>query len=297
MRERGNPRSLIAGLCLGLVAGTSPSCGSRAAPEVIVMSTFEYARPDGVPLMLDAYLPPTPGPHPAVLLIHGGGWEAGSRSEVAELGGVPGTAWAGTGFAAFAIDYRLAPEHPYPAAVQDVRAAVAWIRRHADDFSVDPARIGAFGMSAGGHLAAMLAVVGEGSLVEGSRVRAVVSWSAPLHLGVTVRLSGFLRPIVARFLGCRVEECGDRLLAASATSHIDASDASILIVNSTDEFVPVEQAALTAEAFRRHGVPVRSIEVPGSSHGGYASVAVPGATESVWEATVAFLRRWLEYPR
>jgi acetyl esterase len=262
------------------------------------VSTFEYGRPDGVPLMLDAYLPPTPGPHPAVLLIHGGGWEAGSRSDVAELGGVPGTVWARKGFAAFAVDYRLAPEHRYPAAVQDVQAAVAWIRRHADDLAVDPERIGAFGMSAGGHLAAMLAVTGEGSLVSGSRVRAVVSWSAPLHLGVTVRLSGFLRPIVARFLGCRVvEECADRLLAASVTSHIDPSDAPILIVNSTDEFVPVDQAAVTAEAFRRHGVPVRSIELPGSSHGGYASVAVPGATESVWEATVAFLRRWLGYPR
>jgi acetyl esterase len=297
VRERGDARSLIAGLCLGLVAATSTSCESSTTLDVIMVSTFEYARRDGVPLMLDAYLPPTPGPHPAVLLIHGGGWEAGSRSDVAELGGVPGTAWARTGFAAFSVDYRLAPEHPYPAAVQDVRAAVAWIRRHADDFSVDPERIGAFGMSAGGHLAAMLAVMGEGSLVRGSRVRAVVSWSAPLHLGVTVRLSEFLRPIVARFLGCRVEECGDRLLTASATSHIDPSDAPILIVNSTDEFVPLDQATVTAEGFRRHGVPVRSIELPGSSHGGYASVAVPGATESVWEATVAFLRRWLGYPR
>ena len=110
-------------------------------------------------------------------------------------------------------------------------------------------------MSAGGHLAAMLAVKGEGSLVHGSRVRAAVSWSGPLHLGVTVRLSGFLRPIVARFLGCRVEECGDRLLTASPTSHIDPSDAPILIVNSTREFVPLDQATVTAEAFRRHGVP------------------------------------------
>ena len=82
--KRRDPRSLIAGLCLGLVAATWTSCDSRTALDVIMVSTFEYARRDGVPLMLDAYVPPTPGPHPAVLLIHGGGWEAGSRSDVAE---------------------------------------------------------------------------------------------------------------------------------------------------------------------------------------------------------------------
>jgi acetyl esterase/lipase len=202
--------------------------------------------------------------------------------------------WARAGFAAFAVDYRLAPEHSYPAAVEDVKSAVHWIRRHAEDYSVDPERIGAFGMSAGGYLAATLAVVGEGSLEDGSRVRAAVSWSGPLDLAETARHSEFLRPIVARFLGCPIDRCRDRMDAASVSSAVDSTDAPTLIVNSEQEFVPLDQAASTAEAFRRYGIPVREIALPGSSHGAYADTAVPGTRGSVWETTVAFLRGWLD---
>ena len=98
-----------------------------------------YASPGGVPLKLDAYLPGSPGPHPGVILIHGGGFRFGEREWERYLA----TALVDAGFAAFSIDYRLAPEFPFPAAV------------------VDPREIGAVGESAGGHLAAMVAVLGS----------------------------------------------------------------------------------------------------------------------------------------
>src|SRR5262249_59697942 len=76
------------------------------------------------------------------------------------------------GLVAFSVNYRLAPAHPFPAAVEDVEAAVAWVRKHAKDYGVDPKRIGALGGSAGAHLVGMLATDGGGSLKTGHRVAA-----------------------------------------------------------------------------------------------------------------------------
>ena len=117
-------------------------------------------------MMLDSYLPGSPGPHPGVILIHGGAFRFGERAWERYLA----TALVDAGFAAFSIDYRLAPEFPFPAAVDDVLAAVAWVRAHATEYGVDPREIGAIGESAGGHLAAMFAVLGRDSLDMGSRI-------------------------------------------------------------------------------------------------------------------------------
>jgi acetyl esterase/lipase len=92
------------------------------------------------------------------MVIYGGGWVLGNKALSAPLA----RQLAQQGFVAFAMNYRLAPLHPFPAAVDDVQASVAWVRDHAFDFGLDPARVGAIGGSAGGHLSAMLATLGEG---------------------------------------------------------------------------------------------------------------------------------------
>src|SRR5262249_41639796 len=133
-----------------------------------------YRTVAGQTLKMDAYLP-AGGPHPAVLLIHGGGWDHGDKASDA----TSARALAAHGFGAFAAHYRLAPPGGtwhFPAPVEDVQAAMIWIRAHADEYRVDAKRVGAFGDSAGANLALMLGVSGKPGA---DRADAVVSWSGP----------------------------------------------------------------------------------------------------------------------
>src|SRR5579884_1001510 len=140
-------------------------------PSITVTRNVVYATPDGVSLALDVYAP-AGGPYPGVVVIHGGGWSSGDKGQwVAE-----GTNLARAGFVAFVINYRLAPpggHWHFPAAADDVRAAVRWVRAHALASHADPARIGALGGSAGGNLALLLATTGQEG---GDRVEGAVSW-------------------------------------------------------------------------------------------------------------------------
>jgi acetyl esterase/lipase len=160
--------------------------------------------------LLDLALPSEahPGPSPVILVIHGGGWIEGDKSSFAsDRYGVPGNIvdFARLGFAAATINYRLTAEAPYPAALEDCRAAVRWLREHASAYHLDAKRIGAYGNSAGGHLALLLGLVEDPAdrgrpLEQSSRVQAAVSDSGPLDLIDQYR-QGALRTVVGRFLG------------------------------------------------------------------------------------------------
>lgn len=274
-----------------LIGQSSGAPSSATGGDVTVQRGIEYRTVGGTSLLLDAHVPPVPGPRPAVILLHGGGWIAGSRSDPTNpVGGVDGQAWAEAGFVAFTIDYRLAPEFQYPAAVRDAQAAVRWVRQHAAEYDVDATRIAAFGHSAGGHLAAELGVLGTGPLDAGARVPVAVSWSGPLGLAECARTSTVLADAIAQFLGCRIEECSEQMAEASPISHIDAMDAAILVANSRDEFVPFAQAARMSEELTVYGVPSPLIEVPGSAHAGYGEVGIGPTRETVWELTIRFVR-------
>ena len=120
--------------------------------------TCTYATHDGVALMADLYAPTGAGPFPALVAVHGGGWQAGARSTFQYWGPY----LAGHGYLLLAISYRLAKkgQKMFPQAVQDVLAAVQFVRARAQTLKVEPERIGLFGASAGAHLAA-LAALGE----------------------------------------------------------------------------------------------------------------------------------------
>ncbi|MBM3793177.1 MAG: alpha/beta hydrolase [Acidobacteria bacterium] len=121
-----------------------------AAAHYRVYPDLEYSHSGAASLKLDVHIPQGPGPFPAVILVHGGGWTAGHKTVnfVKDLFPVLDQ----TGMAWFTIDYRLAPQHPYPAALEDVEAAVAWVKENARQYKVNPKRIALMGESAGGHL-------------------------------------------------------------------------------------------------------------------------------------------------
>ena len=120
---------------------------------------IEYARHDGAALLGDLYAPKAKGPHPVVVAVHGGGWQLGSRDSFRYWG-----PWlAERGIALFAVSYRLSkPGEPsFPAAVHDIRAAVQFVKGRADAFGLDATRVALLGDSAGGQLAALVALAGD----------------------------------------------------------------------------------------------------------------------------------------
>jgi acetyl esterase/lipase len=123
------------------------------APEVVEVEV-EYRRHGPEPLLAQVYRPAQGGPYPALLDVHGGAWSGNHRFANAELDRL----LAATGMVVVAIDFRLAPQDPYPAMVQDVNYATRWIKRNASALGIRPGPVGALGTSSGGHLVLLSAV-------------------------------------------------------------------------------------------------------------------------------------------
>ena len=113
-----------------------------------------YSRPGGRPLLMDSFIPTGPGPFPAVIMVHGGGWETGDKVTSLSPLFEP---LASAGFAWFSIDYRLAPYVHITDELEDLRAAIRYVRAHPAWFHVDPGRIAILGESSGGHVVAEVA--------------------------------------------------------------------------------------------------------------------------------------------
>jgi acetyl esterase/lipase len=244
-----------------------------------------YRTIDGQVLTLDAYLPldangATLTNRAAVVLLHGGAWVEGDKDDMASLG----RRLAADGYVAVSVNYRLAPEFKYPDAVDDVQAAVAWLRGGAqiERLGVDPARIGVLGASAGGYLAAMVGTMGSGALDQGDRVAVVVSWS-----GITDLNGIYLAGFGEAQLGCAVSSCSDLAAAASPITHVDGHDAPMLLVNASDDpITPIAQATTMATTLARYGVHHEVLDVPGTLHGTQLE-------DAAWTATMHWLARYL----
>jgi len=241
--------------------------GTVAAPrqglDIDVRHDLTYRHVGGDDLKLDAYIPAGGGVRPGVMVIYGGGWILGSK----ELSAPLARQLAEQGYVVFAMNYRLAPFHPFPAAVDDVQASVSWVRDHAFDFGLDPARIGAIGGSAGGHLAAMLATLGEGPHDRGSRISAAVSWAGPMDLH-PAEFGPDSQIYLDAFLNCIGRPCDEAtVVAASPISHVDPSDAPILLAQGEeDQLVPPDQGLRMADALRAGGVDHELLLIPNAGH-------------------------------
>jgi acetyl esterase/lipase len=174
-------------LCMGCSALTfwkkPPMPGTVAAK---VQSDVIYSRVSGEELKMDIFFPTnTTGKSlPVVLYVHGGGWTTGTKSMLSMMPGP--TELLRRGYLVVAINYRLAPQYKFPAMIEDAKCAVRFLRAHAAEFSLDPARIGVMGDSSGGHVVALLGLTdasagfeGEGWTDQSSRVQAVVDLYGP----------------------------------------------------------------------------------------------------------------------
>lgn len=215
--------------------------------------------------------------HPAVVSVHGGSWARGDKAND-DWRNV--CLWlASEGFVAASVNYRLVPDAHYPAQIDDVSRAVEWLREpeQLERFGIDPARIGAFGGSAGGHLVSLLGARGEGSQADGARVAAVAEISGPVALEAaslrTDNASQWLQGIVARFLDCDIAAPADaaaevcpQASEASPATWLDASDPPFFIAHADDEIVPLGQSVRLAAAVRAAGVSVEFVTLESTEH-------------------------------
>ena len=255
-----------------------------AQPGLVVQTGVSYAGAGHARQVLDLYLPAVrsgAGPLPVIVFIHGGGWVGGGRAS----GRVVVQPYVESGaYAAVSVGYRLAGEAVWPAQLHDCKAAVRWVRAHAAEFGLDPARIGVIGPSAGGSLATLLGTTGgvkdlEGDVgphrTESSRVACVVNRfgrinflaepeSARAAPSQAAALAGRLRQL----FGGSLDEKSELARRASAVNHLSPDDPPLLTVHGTaDQLVPYVQAEELAAAARRAGVAHDLLPMQGFGHG------------------------------
>jgi acetyl esterase/lipase len=237
---------------------------------VQIVKDIEYGRGGEMPLYLDLYIPETPiiKPMPAVIFIHGGGWQSGDKypSQVRSL--------AQCGFFAVSINYRLSGVAIFPAAVEDCKCAVRWLRANAVKYNVDPNRIGVWGGSAGGHLALMVACTDETAGLEGngswetysSRVQAVCSYYGPTDLMSMQDGGDTAAP--AKFIGGSLLEKPETYKLASPVTYVTLDDPPLLMVHGqSDRVVPYAQSVKMLDAYLKLGLKVELVEVLNAGHG------------------------------
>jgi acetyl esterase/lipase len=232
----------------------------------------EFGKGGSKPLLLDLYKPKQmQKPAPGLIFVHGGSWSGGNR----KIYGFYCQHFAEKGYVAATIDYRLSGEAPFPAAIQDVKCAIRWMRANAAKLGVDPNKIGLVGGSAGGHLVLLASYANtDDPELEGtggnpgvsSRVQSVVDLYGPVTLwaGKSGR-----RTSVLKFMGGKsTEEAPDLYAKASPFNHLTKDAPPTLILHGTvDELVSIAQSDKLAAKLGELGVPYLYDRQEGWHHG------------------------------
>ena len=248
---------------------TRPAAKATPIPKGVELQRDVAYLPEGRLEKADLYLPEGRAREvrsPAVLIIHGGGWVGGDKGAAREIN--IGTTLALHGYVGMSINYVLAKDGKvtWPQNLHDCKTAVRWLRKNADRLQIDPDRIGVIGGSAGGHLAAMVAVTGPGDGLDPAEPYGDVSCQVKCAVDLygPADLTG--RPEIKMF-GKTSAEAPELYKNASPTSHLDKSDPPILIMHGTaDTTVPLEQSKLFAAALAKAGVEHELVIVEGAPH-------------------------------
>ena len=236
-------------------------------------SDIEYANVDGESLRLDVSIPEGTGPFPVAILIHGGGWGGGDKAREH----VPPTEpLTDAGFTWVSVNYRLAPQHRWPACSDDVRTAIRWVKQHAAEFKGDPSRIALIGYSAGGHLAAYAAATAD----DDTRVQALVVFAGPTDLEADCDRRGGVSPALQALFDHDIQlddAIRAKLRDASPLVHVTADAPPCLLIHGTlDQSVPYAQSENYLARMKELGVPCELVTIPGGSHDLKAWAALDG---------------------
>ncbi|MCC6402604.1 MAG: alpha/beta hydrolase [Fimbriimonadaceae bacterium] len=228
-----------------------------------------YATVAGTELKLDLYRPQeaTAGSRlPVVVVVHGGAWMSGNKKDMAPIC----EAFAKEGIAAATVQYRLAPAHRWPSMIDDCQTAVRFLRDHAETYGLDPARMGACGASAGGHLSLLLGMLEtRDPAVESktsSKVSCVVNLFGPTDLSQDYPKS-LADSLCKAVLGKPYAEAGEEIKDFSPVSHVSAGSAPVFTIHGTaDPLVPVVQVDRLDEVLKKAGIEHEVRKVEGMGH-------------------------------
>ncbi|QEL20273.1 alpha/beta hydrolase [Limnoglobus roseus] len=219
---------------------------------------------------LDVAVPKGDGPFPLLIWIHGGGWEAGDKGGFGPFAGQ-----VARGYAVATINYRFAKHAIFPAQIEDAKAAVRFLRTNAKKYHFDADHFGVGGLSAGGHLSALLGTSGGMKELEGdkeakpdaSRVQAVLDLFGPTDLGKLSPAVAKDNP-VTRLLGGDTGTKKDLAKAGTPQTYVSKDDPPFLIIHGdADTLVPVKQSEDLQAALTKGGVKSELIVVKGAGHG------------------------------
>jgi acetyl esterase len=237
---------------------------------------IEFARVGGVSLRLDAWVPDEgTGPFPTVIVVHGGGWQYGDKKS----SGKPHfEVLTQSGFTWFSINYRLAPAHTYPVAVEDVLTAIGWVQEHGKEYKANVKKLAILGESAGGHLVALIGAR------DGRRLKltAVVPFYAPIDLEglvTTAETSETADSSIRAFLGITSldNEARKRLREASPITYVKRDLPPFLMIHGTmDPVVPLSESVKMCAAMKKAGASCELFTVEGGKHGVVGWEKVPG---------------------
>ena len=275
---------------------------------------YEYI-PGFRPLTLDVYLPPDGAKkrHPLILYIHGGGWTTGHSRQSGAFDDFPAVlaSLAARGYTVASLNYRLSSEAPFPAAIQDVKAAIKFLRSRDAEYGVDPAKALVWGGSAGGHLAALAALTcGVEELeptaalnpspelvrvaAQSDCVQAAVTWYGVFDLAMMPSLNGAAgpSPTIKKFLGYQGDVGSTELLDAASPRHYIKSDSPpfLLVHGSVDKTVDPAQSTRFTDAMERAGAHADLVMIPSVDHSFIGTT--PEATR---EASLLALHRTFEF--
>jgi acetyl esterase/lipase len=266
-------------LCLSLFSafafaqpGTRLPEGTRAFRDMAYVTSGHERQ------KLDLFVPAgATNPLPLIIWIHGGAWFAGSKENC------PALRYLDRGYAVASINYRLSQHAIFPAQIEDSKAAVRWLRAHAKEYNLDPARFSAWGSSAGGHLVALLGTSGDvkefevgENLDASSRVQAVVDWFGPTDFIQMSKYSPTNAPFnhdavdspESRLIGGAIQQHKEKVARANPITYIGKDDPPFLIMHGDkDNIVPYQQSELLHEALQKAGVGTTLKIIAGAGHG------------------------------
>ena len=249
----------------------------RLPTGTTIKENLVYASVEGRDLPLDLYLPKSDKPTPLVLWVHGGGWQSGSKAS-----GGPGLLrLLERGYAVASVEYRLSGEAIFPAAIEDCKAAVSFLRLNAAKFNLDPKRFGAWGASAGGHLVSLLGTTGDTvefnshpvTQSESSQIQAVCNWFGPSDF---LRMNDFPSVIdhdaanspESRFIGAPIQRAPEKTNRANPGRYASPDDPPFLHIHGDkDRLVPFNQSEILHQALLNVGVATTLYKVKNGGHG------------------------------
>ncbi len=266
-------------------------------PSVEAKLDLAYAGTDNVRQRLDLFLPKnreTGRKLPVLVFIHGGAWQAGSKED--GRGQVMRFVAEGK-CAGVSAGYRLSQEAKWPAQIHDCKAAIRWIKAHAQEHGLDGDRIVVWGASAGGHLVAVLGTSAGVEEMDGklgphvdkdTKVAGVIDFFGPTDVSKmnAQRLPGTMDhdrgdAPEAKLLGGPVQTIPDKVKSANPLTYVDKSDPPILMVHGDkDPLVPHGQSEILEAELKKAGVANELYTVKGGGHGGFRDPEVPRKVEA-----------------